>query len=57
MERHGSKKGDCRFRQKTTTVGCADFVPQADRIAVFDDDRTLWLEACVLQFVFALQRL
>jgi hypothetical protein len=31
----------CDFVQKTTTVGSADFVPQAERIAVFDDDGTL----------------
>jgi phosphoglycolate phosphatase-like HAD superfamily hydrolase len=32
------------FVAKTTTEGSTDFVPVADRIAVFDNDGTLWSE-------------
>ena len=32
------------FVQKTTTEGSVDFVPEEDRIAVFDNDGTLWAE-------------
>ncbi len=32
------------FVRKTTTEGSPDFVPLADRIAVFDNDGTLWPE-------------
>lgn len=32
------------FVHKTTTAGSADFVPPAERIAVFDNDGTLWPE-------------
>jgi hypothetical protein len=32
------------FVKATTTVGTADFVPAGDRIAVFDNDGTLWAE-------------
>lgn len=32
------------FVQKTTTEGSSDFVPEEDRIAVFDNDGTLWGE-------------
>ncbi|GMQ29475.1 HAD family hydrolase [Algoriphagus confluentis] len=32
------------FVKKTTTDGSADFVPVEDRIAVFDNDGTLWAE-------------
>ncbi|MFM0696968.1 HAD family hydrolase [Paraburkholderia graminis] len=46
------------FVRNTTTIGSADFVPPAERIAVFDDDGTLWLEQpAYVQFIYALQRL
>lgn len=32
------------FVEKVTTEGSADFVPPAERIAVFDNDGTLWCE-------------
>lgn len=32
------------FIQKTTSEGSQNFVPEADRIAVFDNDGTLWAE-------------
>jgi hypothetical protein len=32
------------FIDKTTTEGSPDFIPMADRIAVFDNDGTLWSE-------------
>ncbi|SAL07282.1 Tat pathway signal sequence domain-containing protein [Caballeronia arationis] len=52
------KKAIVDFVRKTTTAGSADFVPPSERIAVFDDDGTLWIEQpAYVQFVFALQRL
>ena len=43
------------FVTKTTTDSSADFVPVADRIAVFDNDGTLWSEAPMPpQLAFAL---
>jgi phosphoglycolate phosphatase-like HAD superfamily hydrolase len=45
------------FVQKVTTAGGPDFVPVADRIAVFDNDGTLWAEQPIyFQFQFALDR-
>jgi phosphoglycolate phosphatase-like HAD superfamily hydrolase len=44
------------FVQRTTTDGSADFVPVPERIAVFDNDGTLWSEAPMppqLAFVFS----
>ena len=32
------------FVTKTTKTGSPDFIPEADRIAVFDNDGTLWSE-------------
>ncbi|WP_288369672.1 HAD family hydrolase [uncultured Algoriphagus sp.] len=32
------------FVKKTTTEGSSDFIPEGDRIAVFDNDGTLWGE-------------
>jgi hypothetical protein len=53
-----AKKAIVDFVQRTTTTGSADFIPPAERIAVFDDDGTLWIEQpAYVQFVFALQRL
>ncbi len=38
------KKAITAFVEKTTSDGSADFVPPAERIAVFDNDGTLWSE-------------
>src|SRR5262245_51183222 len=39
-----ARKGILEFVKKTTTEGSPDFVRPADRIAVFDNDGTLWPE-------------
>jgi len=45
------------FVQHVTTQGDAEFVPADQRIAVFDNDGTLWCEQPLyVQFVFALDR-
>jgi phosphoglycolate phosphatase-like HAD superfamily hydrolase len=46
------------FVRKTTTPGTTDFVPVPERIAVFDNDGTLWSEQPIyFQFAFALDRI
>lgn len=43
------------FVERVTTAGSPDFVPVDERIAVFDNDGTLWAEKPVpFQFMFAL---
>lgn len=45
------------FVQRVTTPGSPDFVPPAERIAVFDNDGTLWSEQPMyVQLAFALDR-
>jgi phosphoserine phosphatase len=45
------------FVESTTTVGGEDFVPPDERVAVFDNDGTLWLEQpYYTQLAFALDR-
>jgi hypothetical protein len=45
------------FIERVTTPGSADFVPPAERIAVFDNDGTLWSEQPMyVQLAFALDR-
>ena len=45
------------FVRVVTTVGGADFVPGPERIAVFDNDGTLWSEQPIyVQLAFALDR-
>ena len=46
------------FVKRVTVNGAPDFVPPSDRIAVFDNDGTLWPEQpnCI-QFIFAFDRL
>jgi phosphoglycolate phosphatase-like HAD superfamily hydrolase len=39
-----AKKAIIEFVQTTTTQGSPKFVPQAERIATFDQDGTLWVE-------------
>ncbi len=46
------------FVQRVTTAGHPDFVPPSDRIAVFDNDGTLWLEQPLpVQGLFVLDRI
>jgi phosphoglycolate phosphatase-like HAD superfamily hydrolase len=43
------------FVRRVSTPGSADFVPESDRVAVFDNDGTLWPEAPVpVQLAYAL---
>ena len=45
------------FVARTTDAGSADFVPPAERIAVFDNDGTLWAEQpAYFQLFFAVDR-
>jgi phosphoglycolate phosphatase-like HAD superfamily hydrolase len=45
------------FVERITTAGSPDFVPEAERIAVFDNDGTLWSEQPLyFQLLFALDR-
>jgi len=45
------------FVEGVTTEGSADFVPELERIAVFDNDGTLWVEhPMYVQLAFALDR-
>lgn len=45
------------FVERTTTPGSPDFVPAPERIAVFDNDGTLWSEKPVyFQLAFAIDR-
>lgn len=39
-----AKQSIIDFIEKTTTEGSPDFIPESDRIAVFDNDGTLWSE-------------
>lgn len=46
------------FVNRTTTQGTPDFVPPAERIAVFDNDGTLWSEQpSYFQLAFAIDRI
>ena len=52
-----AKRSIVDFVQRVTTVGGADFVPVPERIAVFDNDGTLWAEKPMyVQLAFALDR-
>jgi hypothetical protein len=52
-----AKRSTIEFVTKVTTAGSPDFVPDAERIAVFDNDGTLWCEQPVpVQLYFALDR-
>jgi hypothetical protein len=52
-----SKSSILRFVEAVAAEGRADFVPAQDRIAVFDNDGTLWSEKPVyFQLIFALDR-
>jgi phosphoglycolate phosphatase-like HAD superfamily hydrolase len=53
----GAKKSITDFVARTTTQGGADFVAPAERIAVFDNDGTLWSEQPIyFQVAFAIDR-
>src|SRR5882672_3628703 len=52
-----SKQAIVDFVKGVTAKGGKDFVPPADRIAVFDNDGTLWAEQPIyFQLAFALDR-
>lgn len=52
-----SKRAIMDFVERTTTEGSPDFVPPAERIAVFDNDGTLWAEQpAYFQLLFAIDR-
>ncbi|MEA1924112.1 MAG: hypothetical protein U9N63_15860 [Pseudomonadota bacterium] len=52
-----SKQAIVKFVEDVTTSGSADFVPAPERIAVFDNDGTLWSEQPMyFQLAFALDR-
>jgi len=52
-----SKRAILKFVADVTTVGAPGFVPQAERIATFDNDGTLWSEQPVyFQVAFALDQ-
>jgi hypothetical protein len=52
-----AKRSVVDFVQRVTAAGGADFVPVAERIAVFDNDGTLWAEQPMYaQLAFALDR-
>jgi phosphoglycolate phosphatase-like HAD superfamily hydrolase len=52
-----SKRTILDFVTRTTAAGGADFVPVDQRIAVFDNDGTLWTEQPIyFQFAFAIDR-
>ncbi len=51
------KKAIIDFVEKVTTTGSSDFVPAPKRIAVFDNDGTLWSEKpAYFQLLFAIDR-
>lgn len=52
-----AKQAIIQFVKAVTTVGGTDYVPRAERVAVFDNDGTLWAEQPMyFQFLFALDR-
>jgi len=53
-----NKRAILDFVASVTTPGSANFVPQEERVATFDNDGTLWSEQPIyFQLVFALDRL
>ena len=51
------KKAIVAFVDRVTKPGSPEFVPEADRIATFDNDGTLWAEQPMyFQLLFALDR-
>jgi len=57
-EAGSTKSSIIDFVNKTTKVGLSTFIPQSERIAVFDNDGTLWAEQPMyFQFMFVLDRI
>ena len=53
-----SKKAIIRFVQETTKPGSSQFIPPEERIAVFDNDGTLWSEQPIyVQIAFTIDRI
>lgn len=53
-----TKTAITEYVKKATTQGDAAFIPEEDRIAVFDNDGTLWAEQPLyFQFIFAIDRI
>ena len=52
-----TKQAIVEFVQRVTTPGHKDFVPEAERLATFDNDGTLWSEHPVVQLAFVAERL
>lgn len=53
-----TKKSIIRFVENTTRKGSAGFIPESERIAVFDNDGTLWAEQPMyFQLAFAIDRI
>jgi len=53
-----SKKAIIRFVQETTRAGSSQFISKEERIAVFDNDGTLWSEQPIyVQLAFAIDRI
>lgn len=52
-----AKQRILQFAEKASTPGDPQYIPQADRIATFDQDGTLWVEHPIYtQFLFAMDR-
>ncbi|HEU4693354.1 MAG TPA: HAD family hydrolase [Vicinamibacterales bacterium] len=52
-----SRQAIVRFVERVTTPGSPDFVAEPERVAVFDNDGTLWSEQPIYnQFVFVVDR-
>src|SRR5512139_2350431 len=52
-----AKQALVEFISRVTEQGCSDFVPPLERIAVFDNDGTLWVEQPLyVQAFFVLDR-
>src|SRR5262245_52265048 len=53
-----TKRAIIKFVEKTTEENSPNFVPPSDRIAVFDQDGTLWVEKPLYtQLIFAIDRI
>ena len=53
----GTRKAIVAFVEKVTKPSSPDFVPEAERVATFDNDGTLWAEQPMyFQFLFAFDR-
>ena len=51
-----TKDAIIQFVRAVTTEGGAEYVPPAERIAVFDNDGTLWSEMPIVQLAFVVDR-